>query len=560
MECIYSPRHPNGQYRLTLFRFLLAQLHLDSLIGKRSPKAVRTALKKLPTGSEAYDQAYKEAMERIEGQETDLEDLAKQVLSWITCAKRPLTTSELRHALAVEIGESELDQDNIPEIEDMVSVCAGLVTVDEESDVVRLVHYTTQEYFERTWTSWFSNAQEDIAKTCVTYLSFDDFEAGPCPTDEEFEARLELNPFYEYAARYWGYHVNTASTKVQHSIPEFLENGAKVPSSNQAMMASLEYHRRGHSQRMAKKMTGVHLAAYFGLREMTLALLKNRHQPDIKDSKGRTPLLMAAENGREAVVRLLVERADVEADSKDDYGQTPLLTAAENGREAVVRLLVGRADVKTDLKDNSGQTPLLKAALYGQEAVVRLLVERPDVEADLKDNYGQTPLSGAAENGREAVVRLLVERADVEADSKDSTGRTPLSWAALYGQEAVVRLLVERADVEADSKDDMGRTPLSWAVVAERERWMGDSKPDAVLELLLTNSDVDVNARDTKGRTPLSWAAGEGHHESVKFLLAKTGIDRESKDDLGQTPLEWATNKGHTAVVKLLQPDNNLFS
>src|ERR1700733_935395 len=154
-----------------------------------SPKAIRTALKKLPRGSQAYDQAYKDAMERIRGQVIDSQELAKQVLLWITCAKRPLTILELRHALAVEAGESELDEENFPEIEDMVSVCAGLVTVNEESDIIRLVHYTTQEYFERTWTSWFSNAQTDITKICVTYLSFDAFEAGFCPTDKEFKAR-----------------------------------------------------------------------------------------------------------------------------------------------------------------------------------------------------------------------------------------------------------------------------------------------------------------------------------------------------------------------------------
>ena len=39
---------------------------------------------------------------------TDQEELAKQVLSWITCAKRPLTTSELQHALAVELGDLNL--------------------------------------------------------------------------------------------------------------------------------------------------------------------------------------------------------------------------------------------------------------------------------------------------------------------------------------------------------------------------------------------------------------------------------------------------------------------
>ena len=133
-------------------------------------------------------------MERIEGQFSDQEDLAKQVLSWITCAKRPLTKSELQHALAVEVGESQLDDDNTPQIEDIVSVCAGLVTVDEESNAIRLVHYTTQEYFERTQKRWFPDAETDILKTCITYLSFDTFDAGFCETDEEFEHRLfEIN-------------------------------------------------------------------------------------------------------------------------------------------------------------------------------------------------------------------------------------------------------------------------------------------------------------------------------------------------------------------------------
>jgi hypothetical protein len=87
---------------------LLAQLYLDSLIGKRSPKALRSTLKQFqkqnPGSSgekskekklQILSQAYEHAMKRIEGQVADQEELAKQVLSWITCAKRPLTTSEL---------------------------------------------------------------------------------------------------------------------------------------------------------------------------------------------------------------------------------------------------------------------------------------------------------------------------------------------------------------------------------------------------------------------------------------------------------------------------------
>ena len=49
----------------------------------------------------------------------------------------------------MEFGESKLDPDEFPDVEDMVSVCVSLVTEDEESDIIRLVHCTTQEYFER---------------------------------------------------------------------------------------------------------------------------------------------------------------------------------------------------------------------------------------------------------------------------------------------------------------------------------------------------------------------------------------------------------------------------
>ncbi|KPM40550.1 hypothetical protein AK830_g6003 [Neonectria ditissima] len=92
--------------------FLLAQLHLNSLMGKISVNGIRTALTKLPSGSGAYHEAYESAMERIEHQVEEQRDLAKRVLSWITCARRQLIQSELEHALTVKPGKSELDEDD----------------------------------------------------------------------------------------------------------------------------------------------------------------------------------------------------------------------------------------------------------------------------------------------------------------------------------------------------------------------------------------------------------------------------------------------------------------
>lgn len=119
----------------------MAQLYLDSLDDKITPRAVRKALTQIQEQSQesgdekslnVLTRVYAQTMERIRGQKDGFRTHAEQVLSWITRAKRTLTTSELRHALAVEPGNRELDEENIPSIQNLVSVCCELVTVDKK--------------------------------------------------------------------------------------------------------------------------------------------------------------------------------------------------------------------------------------------------------------------------------------------------------------------------------------------------------------------------------------------------------------------------------------------
>ena len=444
-------------------------------------KQVKSALEKVSKrfqGAEelvqVYDRAYDEAIKRIESQPREKSALARNVLSWIIFAQRQLTTGELCHALAVELGEEELDQDNVPDVDDIISVCAGLVTVDEERNIIRLVHYTTQEYFERIREKWSPHAELEIASSCLTYLSFHPFRSGSCPSDKEFESRLEQNVFLDYASRYWGQHARAVQEQVFEVASLFLQDGNLVSCAVQTMSMS-EYKYDDYSQSFPRQTTSLHLTARSGLLYLSERLLSQLSgnigiSADSKDSYSRTPLSWAAGNGHEAVVQLLLAKDGVDVNSRDDYGQTPLSLAAENGHEAVVQLLLAKDGVDVNSKDKYGQTPLSWAAESGHEAVVQLLLAKDGVDVNSKDSdYGRTPLSWAAEKGHEAVVRLLLAKDGVDVNSKDKYGQTPLSWAAESGHEAVVQLLLAKDGVDVNSKDKYERTPLSWAAENGRE-------------------------------------------------------------------------------------------
>ncbi|KAI9765690.1 MAG: hypothetical protein M1840_007248 [Geoglossum simile] len=480
--------------------FLLAQIYLGLLDDKLTLNDIQNALevfRKQGRGSgedkkvQALTDAYEKTMDRIVGQKPGLKKLAMEVLSWITCAKRPLTMSELQHALATKVGKTELHKGDLPDTRDMIAVCLGLVTIDRESGIIRLVHYTTQEYFQQTQKNWFPNAESYIATICVTYLSFSVFENGFCETDEAFEERLRTNQLYDYAAYYWGYHACKISVSCQ-SVIEFLEDTAKLEASSQALMALKDWP--SYSQRVPRRMRGLHIAAYFGIKESMKTLL-GRQLPDLKDSYGRTALSWAAINGHDGVVKLLLGKEGIELNSKDGYGWTALSLAAMSGHEAVVKLLLGKEGIELNSKDGYGWTALSLAARSGHDGVVKLLLDKEGIDFDSRDNIGQTALSWAAKNGHDGVVKLLLGKEGIDLNSKDAYSWTALSWAAIGGHEGVVKLLRDKEGIDLNSKDTFGWTALSLAA---------RSRHEAVVKLLRDKESIGFDSRDNIGRTVLS--------------------------------------------------------
>jgi hypothetical protein len=118
---------------------------MDNLTTKPHVRAIREALKVIPR---KLEETYNLVMQRISDQNEDDANLARRLLSWLIYSVGPLTVVELQHALAIEPGQDHLDSDSLIDEEIILSVCAGIVTIEDESNLIRFIHYTTQEYLE----------------------------------------------------------------------------------------------------------------------------------------------------------------------------------------------------------------------------------------------------------------------------------------------------------------------------------------------------------------------------------------------------------------------------
>jgi ankyrin repeat protein len=541
---------------LSFDRFLLAQLYVGSLTDKTTSKAVRLALEKLPNGSppDVLDTTYNEVMQRIDDQPTGFRELGRKVLSWITYALRPLTVEELQQAIAIEPGESKMDKENFADSDDLVSVCAGLVTFEEESQIIRLVHYTTQEYFERKRATLFPQAQNDITRTCLTFLLFEKFKA-PYDTDGEMRPEFsksqdgegmmmpESNPllgplsyreqfanqheaFFNYATRNWGYHACECSGEEMHEyLLECLKDSFRLEFAAQTIMVEFSF---GKWMKRSLKFTGLHFCAYFGMaKPMKAFLYEGSISINTQDLEMRTPLSCAAERGQEGIVRLLLSYLDIHVNLTNNNKESPLAYAVKNGHEAIVQLLLNRPDIDVNSQDSNGTSPLMIAATSGYDGIVRKLLERDDILADSKDIYGQTPLSYAAEEGQETTVRVLLERDDVLADSKNNGGQTPLSHAASSGHEAVVRVLLERDDVVADFA-------VEEEFVSNFTRIRNLTRSNSLLLLLPTVDPLRDGSADLSDRLQTLIVALRGHRPDLK-QVSYTLADKESLVGLWKT-------------------------
>ena len=241
-----------------------------------------------------------------------------------------------------------------------------------------------------------------------------------------------------------------------------------------------------------------------------LTMLKGGIDPNIKNEKGNTPLIISASLGDlPSVKTLLAYRADLNAANND--GNTPLIYAARYNHPKIVRELLRpqtmQAPVDLNYQNKNGETALYWAASKGYTDIVkRLLAAGADPTVAAKD--GLVPYRVAQKNGRTQVLEwfnkdFVTLHNEVVKEDK----------AAMIAQAKA-----EGRDVsELEQEEELREQPIE-----DNDIFTAAANNNKVLaEKVIAQNKAVVFNKNSAGQTPFLVAVESGHKEMAEYLLDK---------------------------------------
>ena len=243
---------------------------------------------------------------------------------------------------------------------------------------------------------------------------------------------------------------------------------------------------------------------------VVVALIEAGADPNGSDSDGDTPLHYAVRFWpRQEVSRALL-RHGATVDAPGDLGRTPLHVAASEGREcregqsAIDFFLEEAGEEGLGWRDEDGLTPLHVACQDSNRYAVAALLRRgADITA--QDHGGDSPLHLAVAS--KGVVGILL-RAGAHAGAVNADGSTALHLACSNRSSAVAAALVEHDPALVNARNLNGETPLHAAAAAAEEegpvaRWRARDCAQAptIVDMLLRGG-ADESLEDNVGCPP----------------------------------------------------------
>ena len=422
-------------------RFLWASSQIEQLSRLKTKGAIEAALTSLPRG--LYD-TYHRILNEIPREH---ETISLRALQWLAHSTSPLDLEDLVEAIAIELNDDckNLDQlDRLITPEDIFQICSSLVRRSEVTNKLSLAHHSVYEYLTLDSTKDdvptpyhipLPACQKYLTLSCLKYLSLDQFKS----TSPQFNAEETIKlPFLRYALTNWWKHLpsdQSAMDEIWPSLEIFFDNNSGAFASSMVLLRQLE-----GEYRYPASIKPIHFCTMHGVAPLFPFLLKSSVPIDQPLEDGRRSIHIAAENGREDMVNLLLcHHIDTSVQTFD--GRTPLQLAMETGSEEITsQLITGGVDI--NLSFSTGDIPLTLAVANNWYPVIQSLLENgADVNLALLD--GRTALHIAAEAGaNDATLILLLDRgADVY--SEDLSRWTPLHYCTHFHHVSLARMILK---------------------------------------------------------------------------------------------------------------------
>ena len=364
------------RYRCSLtngYSFRWVECQFESL--KRCPRSeshLDHCLRSLPR---TLDETYERMLCNID---EGLTEEARQILTLLCFSSRPLTVAELIDGIAVDLNEpAGLDpRRRLQDVDDLLEICPGLIDIkaeaademlsmtdedtkiENETPVVRIAHFSVQEYLEsdrikqqRAMAFGLSHASAhtQIAQIFLVYLQEPSLSSGNLD-----QTKLEEFPLARFAARSWFHHFNKADRKspLLDNLALRLFQDRQRSFSTWVRLHDVDGPRGDFQPNLSDIASPLYYASFLGLERIVCGLLNfcqnnTADTQDLVNVQGGffgNALQAASSEGHDKVVQMLLDAgADVNAQG-GDYGNA-LQAASSFGHETVVRKLLAAGAV-----------------------------------------------------------------------------------------------------------------------------------------------------------------------------------------------------------------------
>lgn len=520
----------------------------------------RTALDSLPPD---LNSTYERILDRVNQTNPESQKLVRRALRWISTVKGDtnLTTEALCEAVSIDLGSTRRNVEAIPDDFAILKWCSSLVRKSTNGKRLELAHFTVLEFLQQIDSRSISigayrmNPGSDdliLAKVCLTYLNFGDFDQGCTFNEDVVERRFVEYSFRWYAVKGW---ISTARHSSDDSELSSLVQKLLSPSKPNTFISWM------HDMTVKEVLLGYgfgsedrdSLSYGFGFVDRDTEILRVFNSGFAQS----TALHWAAMLELGKVCSWLIESgSDV---NRNTVFGTPLhlaLLGWENLQEIYLNdygCAEGREDVISDTVDI-----LLKAGA------------NPNCRCDMP-TFDESPLYIALSRGqRKLAVRLLDEGALTDSHCLDYLEEIEQDDPRFEDickflehtsnddvlQDSHSRLLELASTAETSNATRLLQTakhlPLHNSYYEQLLRTAAELGQIEVVTRLLKDQKMDIDSADKDtGATALHHAAMTDQHEVMQILI-ESGADLSRSDCLGRTILHQSVQGRGTRCLQFL--------